>query len=251
MKKVIFALTLFLPSLTLAAGGNIELMKANNDIMDQASLQAGAKLFVNYCLGCHSAKYVRFERIGADLGLSDEELKENLMFTAEKVGETMTIAMPPDDSEKWFGVTPPDLSVTARARGTDWLYTYLLSFYVDPSRPFGVNNTVFKDVGMPHVLWELQGWQKLVHEEVTDDKGHTHEVTKLELVDKDKMTKEEYQEKVEQYQQDVRNLVNFMEYIGEPAQVDRLNLGWKVILFLGFFAIFAYLLKHEYWRDVK
>jgi len=250
MRKVIFALTLFLPSLTLASSGGVELMKANNDITDQASLQAGAKLFVNYCLGCHSAKYVRFERIGADLGLSDEELKENLMFTAEKVGETMTIAMPAKDSERWFGVTPPDLSVTARARGTDWLYTYLLGFYLDPSRPSGVNNTVFKDVGMPHVLWERQGWQKLVHEEVTDDKGHAHEVAKLELVD-DKMTEEEHQEKVDQYQQDVRNLVNFMEYIGEPAQVDRLNLGWKVILFLGFFAIFAYLLKHEYWRDVK
>lgn len=250
MKKVILTLTLLIPSIAFASTGEVKLEKAHNDISDLASLQEGAKLFVNYCMGCHSAQYVRFERVGKDLGIPEDELKENLMFTADKVGETMTIAMKKEDGINWFGVVPPDLSVIARARGTDWLYTYLLSFYLDPSRPLGVNNLVFKDVGMPHVLWDLQGWQKLVHETETDAKGHTHEVTKLELVDKDQMSEAEYQEKTEEYHNKVRNLVNFLEYIGEPAKLQRQDLGWKVIVFLIIFAIFAYLLKHEYWRDV-
>ena len=245
MRRSILALTLLLPSMAFASGG-VELLPANNDITDKASLQRGAQLFVNYCMGCHSAKYVRFERLGKDLGLSDEELKENLMFSAEKVGETMTIAMDKDDAKKWFGVTPPDLSVIARARGgTDWLYTYLLTFYVDPSRPLGVNNLVFKDVAMPHVLWERQGWQKAVYETVTDEAGKKHQVIKsVELID----SKDEA--KAELYKKEVRDLVNFLEYIGEPAKLERLSLGWKVILFLFIFLGFAYALKKEYWRDV-
>jgi ubiquinol-cytochrome c reductase cytochrome c1 subunit len=239
-----------MPTIAFAATGEVKLEKAHNDINDRASLQEGAKLFVNYCMGCHSAQYVRFERVGKDLGIPEDELKENLMFTAEKVGETMTIALKKADALNWFGVVPPDLSVIARARGTDWLYTYLLSFYLDPSRPLGVNNLVLKDVNMPHALWDLQGWQKLVHETETDAEGHTHEVTKLELVDKDQMSEAEYQEKTEEYRNKVRNLVNFLEYIGEPAKLQRQDLGWKVIVFLIIFAIFAYLLKHEYWRDV-
>ncbi len=239
MRRTILVLTLLLPSMAFASGG-VELLSANNDITDKASLQVGAKLFVNYCMGCHSAKYVRFERIGKDLGLNDEELNTNLMFSAEKVGETMTIAMDKDEAEKWFGVTPPDLSVIARARGTDWLYTYLLTFYLDDSRPWGVNNLVFKDVGMPHVLWERQGWQKLVHS--TDEQGH--EKTKLVLVN------EADKAKAEQYKQEMRDLVNFLEYIGEPAKLERHNLGWKVIVFLFIFLGFAYALKKEYWRDI-
>ena len=245
MRQSILALTLLLPSMAFASGG-IELLPANNNIKDKASLQRGAKLFVNYCMGCHSAQYVRFERLGQDLGLSDDDLKQNLMFSAEKVGETMTIAMDKDDAKKWFGVAPPDLSVIARARGgTDWLYTYLLTFYLDPSRPLGVNNLVFKDVAMPHVLWERQGWQKPVYETVTDETGKKHQVIKsLELVDsKDKA-------KAVQYETDVRDLVNFLEYMGEPAKLERLNLGWKVILFLFIFLGFSYALKKEYWRDV-
>jgi ubiquinol-cytochrome c reductase cytochrome c1 subunit len=244
MRRLIPALILLLPTMVLASG-SIELQKANNDITDKASLQVGAKLFVNYCMGCHSAKYVRFQRIGKDLGLSDDEVQENLMFTAEKIGETMTIAMNGDDANKWFGVIPPDLSVIARARGTDWLYSYMLSFYLDPSRPMGVNNLVFKDVGMPHVLWEQQGWQKPVYETITDEDGHSHEVIKsLALVD------EADQEKAEQYKKDMRHLVNFLDYIGEPAKLERHSLGWKVLLFLFIFLIFAYALKKEYWRDV-
>jgi ubiquinol-cytochrome c reductase cytochrome c1 subunit len=152
----------------------------------------------------------------------------------------MSIAMDKDDAEIWFGVTPPDLSVIARARRTDWLYTYMLSFYLDPSRPMGVNNLVFRDVGMPHVLWDRQGWQKLVHTKDAD--GHE----KAELV----LVNEADKAKAEQYEIDVRNLVNFLEYIGEPAQLERKSLGWKVILFLFIFLGFAIALKKEYWRDV-
>jgi len=238
------ALTLLLPGMVFAASGGVPLIQANNDIADQASLQAGAKLFVNYCMGCHSAQYVRFERVGRDLGLTEEELLENLMFTAKKVGETMTIAMDKDDGKKWFGVTPPDLSVIARARGTDWLYTYLLSFYLDSSRPWGVNNLVFKDVGMPHVLWERQGWQKPFYETVTDEDGNSHQVIKKLVVDKAD------EAKAEQYRKEMRDLVNFLEYIGEPAKLERRALGWKVILFLFIFLGFAYALKKEYWRDI-
>ncbi len=247
MRRLILALTLLLPSMAFAASGGLERLSADNDIMDKASLQAGAKLFVNYCMGCHSAQYVRFQRIGKDLGLSEEELKQNLMFSAEKVGETMTIAMDNDDAERWFGVMPPDLSVIARARGTDWLYTYMLTFYLDPSRPLGVNNLVFKDVGMPHVLWERQGWQEPVYKTVTDEKGNTHQVViGVDLVDKT----DEAKAKADQYKKDVRDLVNFLEYIGEPAKLERHRLGWKVILFLVIFLGFAYVLKKEYWRDV-
>ncbi|MEN8216532.1 MAG: cytochrome c1 [Pseudomonadota bacterium] len=240
MRRLILALTLLLPAMVFASSGGVELQQPDNDITDKASLQAGAKLFVNYCMGCHSANYVRFQRVGQDLGLSDELLKENLMFSTEKVGETMSIAMDKNDAEIWFGVTPPDLSVIARARGADWLYTYMLSFYLDPSRPMGVNNLVFKDVGMPHVLWERQGWQKLVH---TKDE-HGHEKADLVLVN------EADKEKAEQYKTDMRNLVNFLDYIGEPAKLERHNLGWKVILFLVIFLGFAIALKKEYWRDV-
>ena len=245
MRRLIIAFTLLLStSIALASGGGVELQKAHNDITDKASLQTGAKIFVNYCMGCHSAKYSRYQRVATDLGLSDEEMMRNLMFITNKIGETMTIAMDADDGERWFGVTPPDLSVIARARGTDWLYTYMLSFYLDPSRPMGVNNLVFKDVGMPHVLWDKQGWQKAVHETVTDAHGKTHDVIKLVLVDKAD------EAKANAYRQDVRNLVNFLDYVGEPAKLQRYDLGWKVLLFLGIFFIFAYFLKKEYWRDI-
>ena len=244
MRRLIFALTWLLPTMAFAASGGVELQSANNDITDKASLQTVAKLFVNYCMGCHSLQYARFQRIGKDLGLTDDDLKEHLMFGTEKVGETMTIAMAQDDAERWFGVAPPDLSVIARARGTDWLYTYLLSFYLDPSRPLGVNNLVFKDVGMPHVLWEQQGWQKAVHKTETDAQGHSHEVVKLELVNPAD------EEKAEQYEKDMRNLVNFLEYIGEPAKLERRSLGWKVLLFLLIFLVFSIALKKEYWRDI-
>ena len=249
MRRLILTVTLLLPSL-LFASSVVELEKSPNDINDQVSLQAGAKLYVNYCLGCHSADYVRFQRVGQDLGFTDEELKTEIMFTADKVGETMNIALDKDAAKRWFGVTPPDLSVIARARGTDWLYTYLLGFYLDPSRPFGANNIVFQDVGMPHVLWELQGWQKAIHKTDTGADGQPHETTVLELVDKDSMTADEHSAKIEKYRENVRDLVNFLDYIGEPAKLQRQSLGWKVMLFIFIFGLIAYALKKEYWRDV-
>jgi len=241
MKKILLALSLLLPSMAFAAGGGVALQKAHNDIDDKASLQTGAKLFVNYCMGCHSAHFSRYQRVADDLGLTVEQTKENLMPYGGKIGDTMTISMDNDDAKQWFGTLPPDLSVIARARGTDWLYSYLLGFYLDPSRPLGVNNTIFKDVGMPHVLWELQGWQKAVH---------TEHGIELELVDKDKMTEDEYKAKTAEYRRNVRDLVNFLEYVGEPAQLQRKELGKWVLLFLFLLFGLTYLLKKEFWRDI-
>jgi ubiquinol-cytochrome c reductase cytochrome c1 subunit len=244
MKRIIFTLTLLLPAMAIASTGGPHLEKAPTDITDKAALQEGAKLYVNYCMGCHSLNYSRFERVGKDLGMTEEEVKQNLMFTADKIGETMTIAMTKADGVNWFGVAPPDLSVTARSRGVDWIYNYLLTFYVDPARPFGVNNLIFKDVAMPHVLWERQGLQKPVYETVTEG-GQSHQVIKsLEPVNQADAAK------AENYRKDVLNLVTFLEYVGEPAKLERQRLGLWVLIYLVILTIVAYLLKKEYWRDV-
>ena len=245
MKKLIVAFLLAaVPLLGLAAGGGAHLDKANIDLSDQASLQRGAKLFVNYCLSCHSAKYQRYNRMAKDLGLTEEEVKENLMFTTDKIGDTMEIAMAEEDAAVWFGTAPPDLSVITRARGVDWVYTYLRSFYLDPSRPLGVNNIVFPDVGMPHVLWELQGWQEAKFDIVTDEQGNQHEeFAGFELVKTGSMSPDEYDGAM-------RDLVNFLTYVGEPGQMARQSLGWKVLLFLAVFFVIALLLKKEYWKDI-
>lgn len=216
MKKLIAAFVLAVsPALALAAGGGVHLDKAPVDLADQASLQNGAKVFVNYCLSCHSANYMRYNRMGRDLGLTDEQVKDNLMFASEKVGEPMSIAMPTKDAKTWFGNPPPDLSVISRARGADWLYTYLRTFYPDEKRPFGVNNKVFPDVGMPHVLWQQQ----------------------------ETMSPAEYDKLV-------GDLVNFLVYMGEPIQLERQRMGIWVLLFIAVFTVLAYLLKKEYWKDV-
>lgn len=246
----LLALAAFSATSHAGGGSSIPLQKAYNDLGDKSSLQNGARLFVNYCLSCHEASYMRYSRMAKDLGLTDTQVLDNMMFAGEKVGETMTIAMSGDDAERWFGVTPPDLSVTARSRGTDWLYTYMMSFYKDDSRPWGVNNLLFKDVGMPHVFEELQGEQILVHEEVDDGHGGKHEVAKLKLVGADEMSPEELRKTENEYRRNVRDLVNYMEYMGEPAKLVRYDLGMKVILFLFLFLIVAYLLKKEFWRDV-
>ncbi len=242
MRKLI---TLFLlavtPALGLAAGGHVHLDQANIDPTDQASLQRGAKFFVNYCLGCHSAKYQRYNRMAQDIGLTEEQVKANLMFTTDKIGNTMEIAMSPADANKFFGTTPPDLSLIARSRGVDWLYTYLRSFYIDESRPTGVNNVVFKDVGMPHVMWELQGWQKAIFKE--NEHGGDPIFERFELVKPGSMTPEEFDTAI-------RDLVNFLDYVGEPYKLERQRLGVKVLLFLAIFFVLAYLLKKEYWKDV-
>jgi ubiquinol-cytochrome c reductase cytochrome c1 subunit len=240
MKKLIIALLLgAAPLLAQAAGGGVHLDAADIDMNDKASLQRGARLFVNYCMGCHSAKFQRYNRMAKDLGLSEEQVKENLMFTTDKIGDTMEIAMKPQDAEKWFGVAPPDLSVIARARGTDWLYTYLRSFYIDESRPFGVNNIVFPDVGMPNVLWQLQGTQKALF---ADLDGHKI-FEGFELVEPGTMSPAEFD-------RSMRDLTAFLSYISEPIQMERRAMGKWVLLFIAVFFVLAYLLKKEYWKDV-
>jgi ubiquinol-cytochrome c reductase cytochrome c1 subunit len=244
MKKRLLPLLLILvPVLTLAAEDGVHLDKANIDPDNQQSLQRGARLFVNYCLSCHAAGLMRYERMGQDLGISELQVAENLMFTGGKVGDLMTVATDPEDAVEWFGTVPPDLSVIARARGVDWLYTYLRSFYLDPSRVTGVNNLVFPDVGMPDVLWELQGWQKPVITTVKDADGTEHKVIDLELVKPGLMTPKEFDRAV-------RDLVNFLDYMAEPGKHDRQALGVKVILFLLVFLVVAYLMKKEFWKDV-
>ncbi len=240
MKKLIVAFLLAAaPVLGLAAGGGAHLDKANIDLGDKASLQRGAKLFVNYCLSCHSAKYQRYNRMAKDLGMTEEEVKENLMFTTDKIGDTMQIAMAEEDAAAWFGTAPPDLSVITRARGVDWIYTYLRSFYLDESRPFGVNNVVFPDVGMPNVLWQLQGSQRAVFQDHDGQKVFE----KFELVDPGTMSPE-------QFDGAVRDLTAFLSYVGEPIQMERKRLGVWVLLFIAVFFVFAYMLKKEYWKDV-
>jgi len=245
MKKQLFVLLLALaPAWVFAAGGHgIHLDKANIDPTNTQSLQRGARLFVNYCLSCHSASLMRYERMGKDLGISEELVSENLMFTGGKVGELMTVATSPADAKEWFGTVPPDLTVIARSRGVDWLYTYLRSFYRDDSRNVGVNNLAFPDVGMPHVMWELQGWQEPIITTIKDHDGKEVKVVDLELVEPGLMTPKEFDRAI-------RDLVNFLDYMGEPAKHDRRELGVKVLMFLFVFLVLAYLLKREYWKDV-
>jgi ubiquinol-cytochrome c reductase cytochrome c1 subunit len=201
-----------------------------------AALQNGAKVFVNYCLNCHSASYMRYNRL-KDIGLSDDQVRDNLLFTADKVGELMRISMQRNDAKVWFGAAPPDLTVIARARasehgsGADWLYTYLRSFYRDDSRPTGWNNVIFENVGMPHVLWDLQGDQVM---------GEDH---KLKLVKPGKLKPQEYDAMV-------GDLVAYLKYMGEPVSEFRKHLGVVVLIFLAVFFVFAYALKREFWKDI-
>lgn len=244
MKKLIVGFLLAVtPMLGLAAGGGVHLDDADIDLSDQASLQRGAKYFMNYCLSCHSAKYQRYNRMAKDLGLTEQEVIDNLMFTTDKIGDTMNIAMTAKKGTEWFGNPPPDLSVIARARGVDWIYTYLRSFYLDEKRPFGVNNKVFPDVGMPNVLWQLQGDQKAVYK-IEDHNGTETEVLDhLEPAGEGAMSPEEFD-------QVARDLTTFLSYIGEPIQMERKRLGVWVLLFIAVFFVLSYLLKKEYWKDV-
>jgi ubiquinol-cytochrome c reductase cytochrome c1 subunit len=247
MKKLITTLLMLLAPLgVMASGAGPHLDHVEIDLTDKPALQRGAKYFVNYCLGCHSAQYMRYERVMADLDLTEQEVMENLMFTGEKIGDKMTVAASPADQEAWFGKAPPDLSLVARNRkqGADWLYTYLRSFYQDDSRPMGVNNTVFPDVGMPHVMWALQGLQKAVFRTEVDDEGNkTEHFERFEPGIPGSLSEQDYD-------QVVRDLVTFLVYMGEPVQVERQSLGVKVIIFLLIFTVVAYFLKKEYWRDV-
>jgi ubiquinol-cytochrome c reductase cytochrome c1 subunit len=244
-KQLIAVLLLVSPALASAAGGEgVHLDKAHIDPTNKESLQRGARTFVNYCLGCHSARYQRYNRLARDLGIPEDMVIDNLMFTGEKIGDQMKTAMTKAAGQQYFGAAPPDLTLVARVRGVDWLYTYMRSFYRDDSRPFGANNTVFPNVGMPHVLWQLQGWQDAVRTTTTDDDGREHsKVVGVELVDAGSQSPAEYD-------RTVRDLVNFLAYMGEPMKLERQRLGIKVLLFLLVFFIITYLLKKEYWKDV-
>jgi len=243
MKKLIVGLFVLLPMFAMAAGPSVPLMKAGNDLTDNASLQRGAKLFMNYCLACHQMQYQRYERTFRDIGIPTAIGEEQLIFDGSKVGSHIKNAMDIDDAAKWFGAPPPDLTLISRVKSPDYIYTYLKSFYKDDSRPFGVNNVVFPSVGMPHVLQELQGVSTAITEEV-EENGHT--VTKIIGTVSDgsgEMSDDEYD-------QAARDLTNFFEYVGEPSRLESKALGIKVLGFLFILFILAFLLKKEYWRDV-
>ena len=222
------------------AGGGVAIEHIKTDVSNTGSLQRGARNFVNYCMGCHSAQYVRYNRLAKDLQISEDQLVSSLMFTGGKPHDTMQIAMPADDAARWFGTKPPDLSLIARSRGTDYLYAFLRSFYIDESRPTGFNNLVMASAAMPHVLWQLQGSQLAVFEETE----HGQVFMGFEQVTEGSLTPGEYD-------QFVLDLVNFLEYIGEPVQLERRQLGIWVLLFLLVFGLLAYALKQEIWTDVK
>ena len=231
--------------LLLSASGVLaqeaETPEVNVHVDNVAALQRGAKLFFNYCSGCHSLKFMRYSRIASDLHLSDAEVMKNLVFTGVKVGEPAVANMPPAKAKQFFGKAPPDLSLEARARGPNWIYAYLKSFYLDPSRPVGWNNTVFPNASMPNPLWELQGVQKAVY--ASGKQGDESHIEKLELAKDGTMTPMQYDDAV-------RDLVTFLTYVGEPAALKRESMGVWVILYLAAFTFLAFLLKREYWKDV-
>ncbi len=241
MKKLLLAIVLIAtPVFALAAGEEgPKLDRVNIDLSDKPSLQRGARIFVNYCLSCHSAGYMRYNRMGQDLGISDELVKENLLFAADKVGDLMTAVMPADDAKSWFGVAPPDLTDEARYRGPDWIYSYLRSFYRDPKAVSGWNNLVFPHVAMPNVLYEWQGEQRAVFKTENGEEVFDH----FELDKPGTMSPADYDKAM-------RDLVNFMVYLAEPAKLVRYRIGVYVLIFLAVLLVFAYLLKKEYWKDV-
>jgi ubiquinol-cytochrome c reductase cytochrome c1 subunit len=244
MRNVLAIVLAALALPVLAEEGGAQLERAPIDPHDRISLQRGAQIFVNHCLNCHSASLMRYARL-EDLGLTEAQIRDNLMFTTDKVGDTMTTAMDPKIAKAAFGVVPPDLSLIGRSRSPDWLYAYLRGFYADPSTKTGWNNTVFPNVSMPHVLSELQGTQELeVHKHVEEETGDTKVATRLVLGHPGTMKPVEY----DRY---VADLVNYLAYMGEPAKTSRTHWGILVLFFLAGFYLLAALLKKEYWKDVR
>ena len=246
-KLVVLAVILATTQAHASSGATLE--KADIDPGNIASLQRGTANFMNYCSGCHSARYVRFNTIGKYLGLSEEELVDNLMFNAEKTFDTIQASMPASDAARWYGTAPPDMSLMARAKGADYIYNFLKGFYLDPESPTGVDNTVLAGTSMPHVLWELQGYQKALfaeHVETNSDGSTTttQEFEKFELVSTGKLD-------VEEYESFVRDTVNFLAYIAEPIRAERRKLGTWVLIYLLVFLIIARMLKKQIWKDVK
>lgn len=216
LKTTLIAFSTWLIFANANAASAVHLERANTDIRDQKSLQNGAQLFMNYCSGCHSIAFMRYNRLAQDLHISDEDVTKNLMFNSKKLGAPIISSMSKEGAVKWFGAVPPDLSLVSRSKGVDWIYTYLRSFYADKSRPFGVNNKVLVNASMPDVLWELK---------------------------QNKSAKD--------FDQDVRDITNFLDYVGEPAKLIRAEIGYKVLGFLLVLLVLSYLLKKEYWKDVK
>jgi len=232
MKTIIILMLLLIQSSFVFASEEIYLEKAPIDLSDQPSLQKGAKTFINYCLNCHSAKYMRYNKL-LDIGLSKKDIKENLLFTGKKIGDPMEISMPVKESKKWFGATPPDLSVVARSRGSDWIYSYMKGFYRDSSREIGWNNVVYVNSAMPHILWELQGEQEL-------DKN----TGELSLIKAGKLNQKEYDSVIV-------DLTNFITYMSEPGQLKRKKMGFYVVGFLLLLLVLTIKLKKEFWKDIK
>ena len=217
------------------------LMHAGTDLGDQASLQRGAQLFMNNCSGCHSLQYLRYSRMASDLGLTEQEVMDNLNFTGGKIGDQVHVALTEDQAKQFFGKMPPDLSLIARVRGTDWIYTYLKSFYLDETRPLGWNNKLFPNASMPNPLWEMQGLQQPVYGKA--EEGGDRPVEKLVLATPGSQTPA-------QFDQSVRDITAFLEYAGEPAALKREQIGVWVLAFLALLALLAWMLKNEYWKDV-
>ena len=232
MKKIIILILLLMQPSFMFASEDIYLEKAPIDLSDQPSLQKGARTFINYCLNCHSAKYMRYNKL-LDIGLSKKDIKDNLLFTGKKIGDPMEISMPVTESKKWFGATPPDLSVVARSRGSDWIYSYMKGFYRDSSREIGWNNIVYVNSAMPHILWELQGEKEL------DQK-----TGKLSLIKAGKLNEKEYDSVI-------TDLTNFITYMSEPGQLKRKKMGFYVVGFLLLLLVLTVKLKKEFWKDIK
>lgn len=250
MRNLIAIIFAIMPVFAFAAGGNVHLDKMNVDLQDEASLQRGAKNFANLCMGCHSTKFARYNRVARDLGIPEDLMQDNLMFAETSIGNLMEIAMRPEDSKKWFGASPPDLTLVTRVRGADWVYTYLRSFYADPSRPYGVNNAVFKDVGMPHVLEGLQGKQvkgtapvvvgfdPLTGKDIFEEKDGV-----LFIEEKGQLSEKEFDVAV-------ADLTNFLVYMAEPVALERQRIGYWVLLFLLILFVPVYYLNREFWKDI-
>ena len=224
-------------------GGGAPLDYVEVNLADKVSLQNGAKLFVNYCMSCHSAEYMRYNRMAADLEIPEELVKKHMIFNGGKIGDTMTTTMSKEHGEAWFGVAPPDLTLIGKLRDPEWLYTYLRTFYMDESTVSGWNNVVFPNVAMPHVMYELQGIQKANISTETHADGTEHEVIELELVQEGSMTPEEFDKAM-------KDLTNFLYYMAEPARMVRIKYGMWTMLFLAVLGTLAFMLKKEYWRDV-
>ena len=240
-RLAVFASGLLISFSAFAAEGGATL-QAGNDLGDRASLQRGAQLYMNYCAGCHSLKYMRYSRMAEDLGLTEDEVMKNLNFTGAKVGEQIQVSMTEAQGNQWFGKQPPDLSLISRVRGSDWVYTYLKSFYLDETRPLGWNNKLFPNASMPNPLWELQGLQHAEFGPVDPATGERH-VEGLKVAQAGRQSAQEFD-------QTARDITNFLEYVGEPAALKRQSIGVWVILFLSALTFLAYLLKQEYWKDV-